>query len=172
MAKIEKAISDSGPLIHLAQIGSLKALRIIKKIYIPEEVYNETCSSNFLGSKEIKSLGLILVKNLDNASKDMAKIIAEEYSLDIGESQCIALASQDNIKLLFTDDLSARVIAENSGLEVHGTVGIILRAYKKGIMSKKAAIQSIRYLKEKSSLFITSDLIEYILKEIEKYDKK
>ena len=176
MAKIEKAVSDSGPLIHLAQINSINLFSIVKKTYIPDEVFNETCAHDLPGSRQIKSSKIINVLQLDKTCKDLAKIISERYSLGIGESQSIALARQEGISLLFTDDLSARTVAKAYGLEVHGSIGIVLRAFRKNIIQKQKAIQTVIDLKGKSSLFITSDIVNdivnYIIKEIEKSSKR
>jgi predicted nucleic acid-binding protein len=169
MAKIELAVCDSGPLIHLSQVNSFSLLDIIKKIYISNEVYSETTLFNLPGSKEIKSSKTVLVKSLCDVGKDMAKMVAEKYSLGMGEATSIALAKQEEIKLLLTDDLSARTVAESYGLEVHGSIGIVLRAFREKIIDSQKAVQTVLALKEKSNLFITSDLVDYIIKEIEKY---
>lgn len=62
--------------------------------------------------------------NLSKDSKDISKVLSEKYSLGLGESQVIALAKQEDINLIFTDDLDARTIAKSFGFEVHGTIGL------------------------------------------------
>jgi len=37
----KEGVTNSGPLIHLAQIGRFKLLSMFSKIYIPRKVYEE-----------------------------------------------------------------------------------------------------------------------------------
>lgn len=58
--------------------------------------------------------------------------------------------------------------AEELGLEPHGTVGMLLKAYRQKIYSKKQSIEFIRGLKTKSTLYITTDIILGIIDEVTK----
>ena len=171
MEKIEKVVSDSGPLIHLAQIASFDVLGVVKTILISQAVFNEVCSTHLPGSVEVKNSKIIKVRAIEPQFKDFAKIVSEQYSVGLGEAESIALAKQENIKLLLTDDLEARIIAKRFGLEPHGTIGLVLRAFKEGFVKKDAALQLVDDLRTKSNLFITSDLLRYIINEIEKFRK-
>ncbi|MFA4820293.1 MAG: hypothetical protein WC613_05045 [Candidatus Aenigmatarchaeota archaeon] len=166
MARIDKAVFDAGPLIHLSQISALDALRLVNKAIIPYGVFEEIKfdSQNVQLKKRLERNIKIIYMSKD--SNDMAKILSEKYSLGLGESQAIVLAKQENVKLIFTDDLDARTVAKSFGFEVHGTIGLVLRSYKEKFLAKKRAISIVRDLEEKSTLFLTSDLVEYILKEI------
>ena len=164
MAKIDKAVFDSGPLIHLSQIDALDVLKSVKKIMIPYGVFEEINLEN-QNSRLIKKIRIVkLSKNF----KDISKIISEKYSLGLGESQVIALAKKENTGIIFTDDLDARTVAKSLGFEVHGTIGLVLRTYREKIVSKNRAISVINDLNEKSTLFLTGELTRYILNEIDK----
>ena len=65
--------------------------------------------------------------------------------------------------------MEARIVAKEYNLEVHGTVGIILRAFRERKIDKAMAIEKVRELKSKSSLFITQDLIEEIITSIKEF---
>ena len=169
MKKISIAVSNSEPLIHLSQIESFDVLNIVKNIYITQEVFDEICSFNLPGNREVRKSKLIEAKNLKDKSKDLSKLISEKYSLDLGESTSIALAKQEKIRLFLTDDLSARIIAKEFRLEVHGTIGIILRAFRLSLITEKRTIGLIQDLHKKSSIFITTDLVNYVTKEIRKF---
>ena len=168
MERIERAVSNSGPLIHLTQIKSFNVLGIIKRIYIPQEVFDEVCSFGLPGKKEVRESKLIKVKDLHPQSKDLAKLISERYSLGLGEAASLALAKQENIDLFLTDDLAARIVAKRLRIRPHGTIGIILKAFRLGIVNKETTLKMIKDLHTTSSLFLTSELVRYILKEVEK----
>ena len=84
--------------------------------------------------------------------------MASSYNLDLGEVEAISLCMQEGIKLLFTDDLEARIVAKSYNIEVHGTIGILVRSFREGILTEKEVIAKLELLRTKSSLFLTKDL--------------
>ena len=54
--------------------------------------------------------------------------------LGSGESACLSLAINRNMKIL-TDDLETRSCAQRLGISVSGTIGLLVLAVKKGIIS-------------------------------------
>lgn len=156
-----KVVSNSGPILHLTEINCLDAFNIFSNLIIPKEVYTELSKANIKVPKNFKII------DLNGESKDFSKLLINQNDLDLGESSSIALTLQENADIFLTDDLDARIIAKNHNIEVHGTIGIILRAFKEKIFDKNSAIDKIRSLKENSSLYITSDLIKEIISSIE-----
>lgn len=156
------AISNTGPILHLLEIDMIKSLKIFKAVYIPDEVHEELRKNKIKLTKNIKVL------KLHSKFKDIAQLLGGQYFIDLGEAEAISLAIQEKINLFLTDDLEARVVAKEYDLEVHGTVGILLMAFKKKIIDRKTTIRKVKGLYEKSSLFITKDLVNYIINEINK----
>jgi predicted nucleic acid-binding protein len=161
MEKIDCVVSDTGPILHLFEIDSLKLLNIFNNIYIPPEVSNELKKNGF--NKKIKNLKTI---KLSARSKDNSSIIQKKYELDLGEAEVIALAKQENIKLILTDDLDARNTMKNLNFEVHGTIGVITRAYSLKLINKTETKKLILEIYNNSSLFITKDLVDWVLKKL------
>ena len=158
-----KIVSNTGPIIHLNEINFLEVLDIFSSVFIPEEVANELKKNNVLILRKIKII------KLTSESKDKVKIITNEYNLDLGEAEAITLALQEKIDYFITDDLEARKIAKKYFIEVHGTIGVVLRALKEKLIDKKTAIEKVNEPKTKSSLFITQDLINEITKAISEF---
>lgn len=158
-----KVVSDTGPILHLNEINSINLLKIFPEVFIPEEVNKE------LQKYKLKLEGSVKVLNLKLESKDNSKILLDQYGLDLGESCAIALAIQEGIKCFLTDDFDARIVGKRYGLEVHGTIGIILRAFRNKLLNKSQAKEKIISLRKSSSLFLTSDIISYVLKEIDQF---
>src|SRR3989338_5829045 len=165
MVKIDKAVFDTGPFLHLHEVHALSALEIIQEKNITQEIKNEL-ERHSVPLDKVKSLS---IKQLSIRSKNIAKIIIEAYEVDLGEATAIALAQQEQISLFLTDDLEAREVAKRFHLIVHGTLGILLRAFREKQISKKDAIALVKKLSSESTLFLTSDLVDWILKEIEAY---
>ena len=108
---------------------------------------------------------------LENEFKDKAKIFVNQHDLDFGEAEAIALVLQERADYFLTDDLDARQTAKDYHIDVHGTIGIILRSFREKIISKELAIEKARKLKAKSSLFITQDLIDEVIKAIQDFSR-
>lgn len=160
-----RVVSNTGPLIHLTEINLSEALEVFDNIYIPEEVKNELIKNKIKTPKKIR------VINLKAKFKDVAEILVDKFTLDLGEAQAIALALQEKADYFLTDDLDARTVANIHSIEAHGTVGIIMRAFREKIINKETAIKKVNELYTVSSLFITKDLTDYIVKSINKFKK-
>jgi predicted nucleic acid-binding protein len=160
----KKAVSNTGPIIHLTEINLIKAFDIFSQIIIPEEVEKELKNNQIVISRKIK------IRRLLPDFKDRVKILTNQENLDLGEAFAIVLAMQENADYFLTDDLDARNVAVKYNLEVHGTIGIILRAFKNKIIDKKTAIEKVNDLYSKSSLFITRDLIQQVINAIEEFN--
>jgi predicted nucleic acid-binding protein len=57
-----------------------------------------------------------------------------EMQIDKGESSAIALALETPQSTIILDDFKARKIAEKLGLNVTGTLGVIIKAKLRGII--------------------------------------
>jgi len=169
-SKIDKAVFDTGPFIHLNEINLLHILNLFKSIMAVDEVFNELNKNAALHGK-IKNAGNIKLFQLKPKSKDISMLLAERYNINLAESSSISLAMQEKADIFITDDLDARTIAKNFNIEVHGTIGIIVRAFRESFISRETAINKIKELYGKSSLFITKDLVDWAIKEIMEYGK-
>jgi len=81
--------------------------------------------------------------------------------LDEGEAEAIALALEANASLLLLDDREARLQAKRLGLRVTGTLGILLRARKLGLI--EGLREELNKLRE-TGFRISKSLEEEILK--------
>jgi len=154
----ELAVSDSGPIVHLFEVGELNSLRIVRRLLIPPEVARELKKGEC--AAELAKLDWIEERSLTGRAVDRAAGIARKWGLQLGEAETIALSLELGVGLIFTDDLEARAAAKGLGLEPHGSVGILLRAYRENILSADEAIAALRGLHSKSSLYITLDLVK------------
>ena len=116
-------ISDTSCLIALTNINLLDLLRhLYEKVFVTPEVASEYGES---------LPEWIVVK----AAGDYGKIKAFNRFIDLGESSAIVLAMEISDSVLILDDKEARLFARNLGLNITGTLGIIIRGYNKGFIS-------------------------------------
>ncbi|MBE9077987.1 DUF3368 domain-containing protein [Romeria aff. gracilis LEGE 07310] len=137
-----RIVSNSAGLIALERIQRLDLLpRVYSTLWIPQAVEAE------IGFET----DWLLVQTVEN----QALVANLKTQVGAGESEAIALALEiKNIPVLL-DDKKARRIAKQLGLQVTGTVGMLLKAKKQGIVS---AIEPILDALENVDFRVSSEL--------------
>ena len=144
------AVSDAGPLIHLAEIDSLELLATFDTLLVPETVYQEVDAGGV--PKGLADLSYELVE-ADESRVGTAK-------LDAGERAAIAVAEERGVVLL-TDDLAAREAASDAGVGVHGSIGVIALGHARRLLDRDEAASLMRALQREASLFVTEAVVEH-----------
>ncbi|MBN1116631.1 MAG: DUF3368 domain-containing protein [Bacteroidales bacterium] len=147
-------ISDTSCLIALSKIESLDLLKkLYHEIIITSDVFQE------FG-------GLLPDWIIITEVKDKQKQKEIEERLDKGEASSIALALEIENTTLIIDEIKGRKIAQSLNIDIIGTIGIILLADKKGLISDVTSL----ILRLVNKGFRLSDKL--INKIIEKYGQK
>lgn len=135
-------ISNASPLIFFGKLNKLELLiKLFDKIEIAESVYQEVVEQGenkheVESIKEFINRRMIIIEKLDNKSKEQSDFIKKGFRLQQGEADTIALALQKSTKKTLIDEKPARKAAELYGLLPIGTLGVILLAYKKEIITE------------------------------------
>jgi predicted nucleic acid-binding protein len=141
-------VSDASCLILFHKIGELDILRkLFGNIYITETVSGEfkKPTPDWINIEEPPA----------NSFTELLKV------LDPGEASSIALAACYENSLLIIDDLKGRKIAKETGLDVTGSLGVIIAAKEKGyITSVRPVLKKIL----KTNFRISNALLEKVLK--------
>ena len=128
-------VSDATPLIALAKLDGISWLhQLLGEIIIPEAVYDEVvvAGANKIGSDVIDTAHWIHVHQV----KDKTHVLLLLNQLDRGESEAIALAYELKADWLLMDEIRGRSVAKTLGLQVIGTVGLLVNAKEVGIVSE------------------------------------
>ncbi|MBU4492516.1 MAG: DUF3368 domain-containing protein [Euryarchaeota archaeon] len=125
-----KIVSNSSPLIALAKIEKLDIIRY--DIVIPKAVFDEITKPKKEYVKELYKWSNDKVTEVKN--KKAVEYL--ELIIDRGEAETIVLAEELNAGAVLIDDLKARKIAKLRGLNVIGTIGILLDAKEKGVITE------------------------------------
>jgi hypothetical protein len=131
-----EAISNASPLIQLAKIGQLSLLaRLHPQVLIPNPVHREVV----LAGRGRPGAEAVAHAEADGwliptaAPQDrMLDLLREQ--LDDGEAEAIRLALERPANAVLLDDMAARSIATRMGLQVTGTLGLLLRAKQMGFV--------------------------------------
>ena len=154
-----RVIINTSPLVSLSILGKLHILPILfEETYIPTAVYQEAVvlGKGKYGSTDIENATWLQVKTITNT--DLRDSIA--LSLDYGEAEVITLAKELGIDTIVIDEFAGRRFAKMLGLNVVGTLGILLKAKEMG------QIQQIKPLMElmiRHGRYIDKKLFEKIL---------
>jgi hypothetical protein len=162
----EVAVVDAGPLIHPAEIEALHTLTVLSELHLPQTIWAETVeqervSANRLTQFQISRHTLVPLEVTQFAQTH------DLTALHLGEHECLFLCKQLNVSLLLTDDLAARDAAKRLGLNPVGSLGVIVRAYRQGLISLTAAKGFLDALCSVSSLFVTRDIVDIALQQLQ-----
>ncbi len=159
-ARIEQAVrcvvSDTGPLLHLVEAGSLHLLEPVGEVHIPGMVDREMCHHEASWSTSKPHWIELIVLVEPHATE--AHAWQQAGLLDAGEAEAIALARQLRADWLLTDDAPARLLAESLGLEVHGSLGVVLWAAAVGHLTHAEAEAALDNLAD-SSLWVSARVL-------------
>ena len=124
-------VINTGPILALvAALGSLDILsRLYRHVVVSKEVTDEVLAG---GSD---ALGVVEYSGAFFLSKKESRIHINSYLaniLDLGEASVIQTALNENITTVCIDESAGRRIARLHGLNVTGSIGIILKAKSLG----------------------------------------
>jgi predicted nucleic acid-binding protein len=127
-------VVDASPLIILGQVGKLELLeQLSSQLFVPAAVVKE-----ILAGPEDSAHRALLSGWGERRHATVPEIVAE-WSLGQGESAVIALALELGATAV-VDDRSARRCARAVGTSVIGTLGVIIRAKRQGLIDAAAPI--------------------------------
>ncbi len=156
-----KVVSNTTPLLSFIKLNRLDILeKVYKEITIPEAVYKELEKGKNKYYRNISDESWIKVVKIKN--KSLIKQL--EKDLDKGEAEAIALSLEISADLLLIDEKLGRKIAEEKGIKITGTIGVLLKAKKKGIVREVKPL--IYELIEKGNYYKES-FIRIVLKHAE-----
>ena len=126
-----KVVSNTTPILSFIKLNRMDILeKIYKEIIIPEAVYQELEEGK--NKYYIDILNNNWIKILKVRNKNLIKEL--EKNLDRGEAEAIALSIEISADLLLLDEKIGRKIAKEKGLKISGTIGVLLKAKKIGIL--------------------------------------
>ncbi len=157
-------VCDAGPLIHLDELGCLDLLSDFAAALVPEAVWLEV-GRHRPSALRRRKVQLQRRAALPEPVPEL-KQLAEAFLLASGEVEALRLVQQLPDAMLLTDDAAARLVAERLGQEVHGTIGIIVRAVRRGQRTKRQVLNLLRAIRTRSSLFIDERLLASIIEEV------
>lgn len=170
-----RIVINTGPTISLiAATGDLKILeQLYSEVHVPFEVVKEITVNNSLqfGADIFTDTKFLIMESKYFEINPMLS-----NSLDSGEASVIQMALNKRIGLVGIDEIVGRRIARLSGLKLNGSLGMLVKAKKNGLIESVSFC--IERMKEKGiyllimNLSIKSLLMNWISTFLKKYIRK
>ena len=158
-------VADASPLIFLGKIRRLGLVRRLlgHDIRVPRAVRNE-----------------VLTPGIDPAEEDLLKAFLKTCRIETvrrprrfaacmsrADNEALTLAVRSHADMILCDERTMRIMAECEGVCPLGTLGIILRAARRNIMTPSAARQSVDTLIRSHGFRIGVEVYQAVLAELE-----
>jgi len=154
-----KVVSNAGPLIHLARAGHFDVLRLLfRRVVIPPGVHAEVVvrGRGRDGATETAAARWIVRQR----PRRHELVTALGAFLGRGEAEAIALAAERKGTVLLIDEGMGRRVAARLGIEVRGTLGLLLQGHRAGAVPDLE--RAIGRMRERGS-WVGDDLVAAVL---------
>jgi len=148
-------VSDTSPLTALLTIGEAEILpRLFGEVVIPPAVRGELLRSHSTLPNWLR------VETVQDAAE--ARRFAQ--TVDAGEAEAIELAKELHADRLLMDERKGRRLAAQEGIQVIGTLGVVLLARRRQLIPSARAL--LRRLEEEAGVYLAPELREGALKSV------
>lgn len=141
-------ISDTTPLISLMKIDKLNLLNhLFGEVQIPSAVFEELISNPRFPDESRQIRECSFIKKINVTDTNAVNLLRRSTGLDAGESEAIILSDSISASLLLMDEAKGREVAAQMGIQLMGTIGILLVANNGNLLSKDQVLECIETLK-------------------------
>jgi hypothetical protein len=128
-------VADSSPLIYLSRTQLLHILQaLFGDVIVPRAVWDEAVERrrSAAGVENLRQANWIRVVDDPSPSEDLG--------LDPGETAAILVAESLHADLLLIDERIGRAVAQERGLAVRGTLGVLVQARQSNLLPALAPV--------------------------------
>ncbi len=149
-------VCDTGPILHLQEAALLGLLAKAGEVLVPPAVDQEMKRHipGWLNDRP----GWLQVVPVPDADMPEVDELRSTSELDVGEAKAVVLAQSVRADWLLTDDARARLVGSLRGLEVHGSLGVVLWAATSGHLNRTEGLAALHRL-SLSSLWVSANVL-------------
>lgn len=140
----EPAVFDTSSLIFLDLLGYIPLLQQLYQVIVPEAVSEELSVHSDSPGSGVVSLGWVV--HCAPGPESVRRVRSEPPTVGRDEREVIALGLELSCPVVL-DDRQARLRARRVGLEITGTLGVLLRLNRMGLASRGIE-EDLRLLEE------------------------
>ncbi len=161
------AVVDAGPLLALSKLGLLWILpRLYGTVLVPSAVHEEVVlqglARGYADALVVRQA--ILRKELTIVPVSDEDLLEDVRNLPLGhgEKHVIHLGLTTSPDWVLMDDQLARRKAMHLGLRVKGTVGVIIHAYRQGIIGLKEVELAFQTMIDRPDIWIAAAFVRQV----------
>ncbi|MFP4161891.1 MAG: hypothetical protein ACLFSK_07920 [Ectothiorhodospira sp.] len=148
-----RVVSNSSPLIFLGKLDVLSVLAdCFESVAVPDAVVEELQGQSLPG----------FIKPYTLSVGGQGFVEGALGRLHRGELAAMRLALEQRADLLLMDDLAARLKAGRLGVNVMGTLGVLLLANHRELLLREEVTDMIERLRHRHNLYLTEPLVQRI----------
>jgi uncharacterized protein len=156
-------VSDTSPLSNLAIVNALFLLKeIYQTIVIPQAVAEELANGRDEDPRIAAVLSLDWVQVRQASNLDLIAELRNDYLLDRGEAEAIALAIELAADELLIDERLGRREAARLGVAMTGVLGVLLIAKRRGLILRVQSVMDA--LMAEAGFRVSKQLYEEVLR--------
>ena len=161
-------LCNAGPLISLGKLNRLELLsELYDEVQIPHTVYDEVVTYGLAkGAPDALTVRLFWQHQkwpVVDVPPDVLSAYIPSVILDPGERAVVALAQTMMHPLLLLDDEVARGEARRLNLQLRGTLGIMVQAYREHMLTLAQIELLMREISARRDIWISTKLCEQVL---------
>lgn len=156
-------VADAGPLIHLDELSALDVLSDYTAIYVPDAVWREVAHHR---PQALRETGVIRRQSISVTASPEVTALASIYTLHRGEMDALDVCLTRSISTLLTDDTAARLAAKSLGIATHGTLGLLIRAARRGHRTPEEIVELLTSVPTRTTLHIRPSLLTDVIEQV------
>lgn len=153
-------VADAGVLIHLDELSALDVLNHYEAVFVPHAVWAEV---QYHRPQALQHNNIKLIHYPSQPYSAKINALSALFTLHHGESEALSLCLEQSINTLLTDDTAARLAAKNLNLNVHGTLGLLLKSVHYQLRTPLEVLTLLKEIPEKTTLHIRPQLLSDII---------
>ena len=171
MSSRPDVLCNAGLLITLGKLNRLEVLaELYGEVRIPRAVYDEVVTSGLAkGASDAMTVRLFWKRRkwpIVNVPPTVLASYKPSVILDAGERAVLALARTMSYPLVLLDDEVARIEARRLGLQIRGTLGILVKACHEKILTLVQTELLMHEISARRDIWISSKLCKQVLSEL------
>ena len=159
-------ICDTGPILHLDELDCLELLKDFQEVIVPAavEVEIRRHRPDILKQHNVPLNVVPVLQALDDELLTLCRM----FALHAGEIEALFLMKNYPGAIFLTDDSAARLVGQRMQYKVHGTIGILLRAIRRKMLTPRDVVELIRQIPARSTLHVKASLLNDIIEQLER----
>ena len=160
----ETTVADTGQLLHLAEIGQESQLAIFALVTISRQIKAELEQHCVFDHVAAAVGDCLVVESVLQSELDPQQVELSRFKVHQADLSVAALAARLAPEVVLTDDLELRKGLEAQGSSVVGSVGILVRTFKAGRLTKAELRACFDQLFNGSTLYLSKGFHAYVYK--------